>query len=198
MSDQIKNRVVGAIVLFALAVVFIPKIFDGEKESQRREFIAIPKKPIHQPPRVNIQSNGESTSTESIQTESTVSISTKKIAPSQLDTESSVNVAKISKEINKKPDVIKPVNTKPVEIKAKAWVIRMGTFGNPDNVNALVKKLRTKGFSAFSVPRVPKAGLSNKVFIGPELNQNVLVKFQPQLKREFKESGVIEIYSPLQ
>jgi len=83
-------------------------------------------------------------------------------------------------------------------IQAQAWVIRMGSFGNPDNVKAFVAKLRKNGFNAFSVPVVPKAGIVNKVYVGPELNKSVLLKLQPKLKRTFKESGVIVKYQPIQ
>ena len=178
MTDQIKNRVVGAIVLFALAIIFIPKIFDGEKESQRREFIAIPKKPIHQVPRHNDTVN-ESVINDASMTEST---------PNELS----------DNQINDRPEAAPTiVKEQSVGLKTQAWVIKMGTFGNPDNVKAFVKKLRVKGFTAFSVPTVPKVGVNNKVFIGPELNQDVLVKLQPKLKVAFKESGVIEKYNPL-
>jgi len=206
VSDQIKNRVVGAIVLFTLAIIFIPKIFDGEKQSQRREFVAIPKKPIVEPTQINTPINNDSVplkikASESSESKEQVRVDTPALNIDPID---KINTqTTINKEVATKPDEKDTVLAKPTlkttnGIKAKAWVLRMGSFGNPDNVNALVKKLRNKGYTAFSVPRIPKAGISNKVFIGPELKQSVLVKFQPQLKRDFKESGVIEKYNPVQ
>jgi len=182
VTDQIKNRVVGAIVVFALAIIFIPKIYDGEKESKKREFVTIPKKPAHQAPKSYDTPKMNDVSVVHLNSEQ------KDATPSKV-----VNQQAIEESLDQVIDEKKNVTS----IKAQAWVIRMGSFGKPDNVNAFVKKLREKGFIAFSVPAIPKPGVSNKVFIGPELNQEVLVKLQPKLKSEFKESGVIVKYNPL-
>lgn len=193
MSDQVKNRLVGAIVLFALAIIFLPKIFDGEKESQRREFVAIPQKPQHQVPDLSKLPQQQ------------VNEAVVKEATSEGVTQStSINVESIpdkSKPVEPKakPQVAKPAPkaNKPVTTKAQAWVIRMGSFGNPSNVKTLVKKLRAKGFTAFSVPSTPKQGVSNRVYVGPELNKKALQAMQPKLKKGFNESGVIEKYNPI-
>lgn len=182
MTDQIKNRVVGAIVVFALAIIFIPKIYDGEKESQRREFVTIPKKPAHQTPKNYTTPKADEVSVVKLNHEKDKVIATEIVENKTI-------------EENTKKLIVK--EDKVTTIKAEAWVIRMGSFSNPDNVNGFVKKLRNKGFTAFSVPAVPKLGISNKVFVGPELNHGVLVKLQPKLKNEFKESGVIVKYNPL-
>lgn len=180
MSDQMKNRVVGAIVLFSLAIIFLPKIFDGEKESRRRDFVAIPKKPIHQVPDMSKVLASNST---------TNALNAEKVVIKQ-----STAVKKVVEVVSKNTPITLPKES----IKAQAWVIRMGSFGNPDNVKALVAKLRKKGFTAFSIPSTPKMGTVNKVYVGPELNKKMLFKLQPKLKRLFKESGVIEKYDPLQ
>jgi len=182
VTDQIKNRVVGAIVVFALAIIFIPKIYDGKKESKKREFVTIPQKPAHQIPKNYTMPKTEEVSIVHLNNEEGAVIDSENI-------EESNQVESPTESMSEKGDV--------VASKAEAWVIRMGSFGNPDNVNAFVKKLREKGFTAFSVPAVPKLGISNKVFVGPELNHGVLVKLQPKLKNEFKESGVIVKYNPL-
>ena len=196
MSDQIKNRVVGAIVLFALAIIFLPKIFDGEKESQRQAFVKIPTKPIHQQPDVSqielskppVDSNRE----ERLADDAKVAIKTTPAAAQAEDVENKQDKV-VSKPV-KKP-AVKPV-VKPA-IKAQGWVIRMGSFGNPNNVNTLLKNLRKKGFTAYSVPAVPRSGVTNKVYVGPELNKKTLQSLQPRLKKAFKESGVIEKYNPI-
>lgn len=216
MSDQIKNRVVGAIVLFALAIIFLPKIFDGEKQSQRQAFVTIPDKPTHQQPDVSkIQLNKppavkqetvapKQTESELVVTEKTVAekVDTDKAIQEKLSQQKtgSANAEKVN-EAAKQSTVVtssaKKVQTKSA-IKAEGWVIRMGSFGNPNNVNALVKKLRKQGFTAYSVPAVPRSGVTNKVYVGPELSKKKLQAMQPKLKKAFKEAGVIERYNPIQ
>jgi len=187
VSDQIKNRVVGAIVLFTLAIIFLPKIFDGEKETQRREFVAIPKKPVHQVPNM---AKVVAKSPETAQISPPVDINNKATVKTPVKTVEKEKIA-----VKSKPA---PVVVPKKSINAQAWVIKMGSFGNPNNVKAFVLKLRKKGFTAFSVPTVPKAGIVNKVYVGPELKKNALVKLQPKLKQAFNESGVIVKYKPLQ
>jgi len=45
LTDQIKNRVVGTIVIFALAIIFLPDILDGKKQQSAVDFVTIPVKP---------------------------------------------------------------------------------------------------------------------------------------------------------
>ncbi|WP_434339300.1 cell division protein DedD [Motilimonas cestriensis] len=45
MATQFQNRLVGTIILVALAVLFLPNLLDGQKESYREEFVAIPIQP---------------------------------------------------------------------------------------------------------------------------------------------------------
>ncbi|MGB0832881.1 MAG: SPOR domain-containing protein [Psychrobium sp.] len=213
MSDQIKNRVVGAIVLFALAIIFLPKIFDGEKQSQRQAFVTIPDKPTHQQPDVSkIQLNKppavkqetvapKQTESELVVTEKTVAEKVasekaiqEKLSQQETGSEKVNEAAKQSTVVTSSANKIQP---KPA-LKAEGWVIRMGSFGNPNNVNALVKKLRKQGFTAYSVPAVPRSGITNKVYVGPELSKKKLQAMQPKLKKAFKEAGVIEKYNPIQ
>lgn len=191
MSDQMKNRVVGAIVLFSLAIIFLPKIFDGEKESQRREFVAIPKKPIHQVPDISKVLTSNNKKSQLKDNTNSQSRPTTNASNAVIKQSTAVKVVEV---VSKNTSITLPKES----IKAQAWVIRMGSFGNPDNVKALVAKLRKKGFTAFSIPSAPKVGSVNKVYVGPELNKKMLIKLQPKLKRLFKEGGVIEKYEPLQ
>ncbi|MCG7531742.1 SPOR domain-containing protein [Psychrobium sp. MM17-31] len=216
MSDQIKNRVVGAIVLFALAIIFLPKIFDGEKQSQRQAFVTIPDKPTHQQPDVSkIQLDkppaAKKETIEPKQTESEVIVTEKtaaataasekpiqeKLSQQKTGSAKAEQVNDAAKQSTVVTSSAKKIQTKPA-IKAEGWVIRMGSFGNPNNVNALVKKLRKQGFTAYSVPAVPRSGVTNKVYVGPELSKKKLRAMQPKLKKAFKEAGVIEKYNPIQ
>ncbi|WP_435277010.1 SPOR domain-containing protein [Psychrobium sp. nBUS_13] len=196
MSDQIKNRVVGAVVLFALAIIFLPKIFDGEKESQRQAFVKIPTKPTHQQPDVS--------KIELSKPPVDIKQNDKVVQENSAEAHSTVQAVKDAAKTNERDDIVTKSAHKEVTkstiaapIKAKGWVIRMGSFGNPSNVNTLLKNLRKKGFTAYSVPAVPRAGVTNKVYVGPELDKKKLQSLQPKLKKAFKESGVIEKYNPI-
>ncbi|MEM0910580.1 MAG: SPOR domain-containing protein [Pseudomonadota bacterium] len=45
MSDTLKNRLVGTIILVAVVVIFLPQWLDGEKQSSEQSFLKVPGKP---------------------------------------------------------------------------------------------------------------------------------------------------------
>ncbi|MCE2571625.1 cell division protein DedD [Motilimonas eburnea] len=57
MATQFQNRLVGTIILVALAVLFLPSLLDGQKETYREEFVAIPIAPemVEQSPQQALQ-----------------------------------------------------------------------------------------------------------------------------------------------
>lgn len=174
MNDQIKNRVVGTTVLFTLAIIFLPDIFDGKKNELKEEFAVIPAKPV--------------VSMDTVQQDIVVQ------QPAQASQQSVVEETVVAQQSAPKSV---PANTKKKPVFKKAgWVIQMGIFKQASSVAPYLKKLRAKGFNAFSIPTSPKTGESTTIYIGPELNKASLVKLQPKLKAAFNEAGYIKMFNP--
>ncbi|HBY85808.1 MAG TPA: dedD protein, partial [Colwellia sp.] len=77
----------------------------------------------------------------------------------------------------------KPKTILPEKAVAKeAWVIHLGSFKDKTNVAQLLKKLKAKGYIAFTKPIKTKQGTLTKVIIGPELIKTAMVKKLPALK----------------
>ena len=89
-------------------------------------------------------------------------------------------VAKKPTPVVKKPT---PVVKKPTPATHSAWVIKMGTFGNFDNANALVAKLRLNGYQAQMIPRNAKPGQYVKVVVGPDVSKAKLTGQIAELKK---------------
>ena len=182
MTDQIKNRVVGTIVIFALAIIFLPGILDGKKQQLRDDFKTIPVKPQYQTPQL-----AQIIQPDSPPAQPAASTKTK------VDTQPSVTVK--PKPVTVKKLVTVSAKTSPAKVKP-AWVITVGSFKDPKNVRALLTKLRKNGFTAFSIPHTPQVNQTSKVFVGPALNKSTLIKLQPKLKSLINESGFISAYNP--
>ncbi|MCF2946721.1 SPOR domain-containing protein [Paraglaciecola aquimarina] len=45
MSPALKNRLVGTVIIVAIAVIFLPDLLDGKKETKRNLFVDLPEKP---------------------------------------------------------------------------------------------------------------------------------------------------------
>ena len=81
--------------------------------------------------------------------------------------------------------------------KDNAWVLRLGTFRNKPNVDALLNKLETAGVKTFVKPVEAKAGTLYRVFVGPELEKSKLEKAQQTLKELTGLDGKITQFQPI-
>lgn len=76
------------------------------------------------------------------------------------------------------------------------WVIRLGSFNNAANVNALVARLKLGGYSVYTLPTVPVDGSLTRVMVGPDSNRAKLEQAQQALTRDFQLTGQIISYDP--
>gem|GEM_PF-1041552 len=207
MTDQIKNRVVGTIVLFTLAIIFLPDIFDGKKNELQQEIAVIPTKPSIIADTAADQSSEASsdhavikmpiaTDDKPVATgDKPVATDDKSIAAN--DKPSEISEQPSAQQPQKLATVVKSAPlVKPTTFKRAGWVIQMGIFKQTASVKPYLKKLRAKGFTAFSVPNMPQEGESTTVYVGPELDRAKLAKLQPKLKAAFNEAGYLKKFNP--
>lgn len=175
MNDQIKNRVVGTVVVFTLAIIFLPDIFDGKKNELKEEFAVIPARPAP------------------VKQQDVIKVSEPVVDVNQTKPSQAVNKPVVSKDDTKKHVTKSQSET----FKRAGWVIQMGIFKEVSRVKPYLAKLRKQGYTAFSVPQNPRAGEPTTVYVGPHLDKSVLAKMQPKLKKSFNESGYIKKFNPL-
>lgn len=217
MSDQLKNRLVGALVLITLAVIFLPDILDGQKNSQEKEFSTIPLRPEFDTSHVsNPADDIRQEADPGAQQVSEPGAELDPIAEQVSSPEPANNSeSKTSNDSQKQAEAVAqaklatatpsqktpaPVKTTPKKVnslmKGNAWVVRLGGFKNAANVKALVGKLRKQGIKCFTLPEIPKDGTLTRVFVGPNIDRKVLEKQLGQLKELTKLSGSIVKYEP--
>jgi DedD protein len=73
----------------------------------------------------------------------------------------------------------------------ETWTVRLGSFGNRANADALVKRLADAGHKAYIRPVVTGQGPLNGVFVGPVLTRNEAVALQTELKSRFQINDAI-------
>ncbi len=174
---SIKQRLVGAVVLVAAAVVFLPMIFDGPRPNDggtRTVDLALPaSEPAVQ---VDIDS-GESVATgtaasgaptaaeakpgaDTVQTPPATKAPT---AGAATQPDQAIARSQPKSAATPKPE---PVGESPLASKA-GWAVQAGSFSDPDHAQALAKRLQKKGLSAF-VQRYSGAGRTlYRVRVGP-------------------------------
>ncbi|WP_417347862.1 SPOR domain-containing protein [Ferrimonas sp.] len=186
MSDQLKNRIVGTLVLTALAVIFLPNLLDGEKRRLEENFATIPLGPVALPQGVPEQAFEEIT----LQSGG---------GQSEPASESVVSTPKA--ETAKKAEPVQTASAKsepkPAAKSSKlksSWTLQVGSFRNAKNVAKLVNELREKGFRAYSVPSRPVEGKINRVFVGPDVSRSKLEKEQLRLAKATDLKGALVPY----
>lgn len=166
---NLRHRLVGALVIIALAVILVPLVLDFSTDpvalSSRDN---IPEKPqgyrIEEVPL--IAAGGDISGTTAIPA-----------PPGQ--TPSAPGAAAGQTGAGKPP----------------AWVVQVGSFSSQDNARVLRDQLRAKGYKAVFIDRDTLAGKPVlRVRIGPELERNRSEQVRDRLAREMKLEAVVVSY----
>ncbi len=179
MASAFQNRLVGTIILVALAVIFLPEILDGEKQRNQDRFESFPKPPpmnsLSQADKFPIQEVEEAVTRHvEIVDEKPLDESGTIQAPEEQ--ESNENFTSISRSAGASDE------TQNTESLNAGWVVQLGSFRHQKNVRELLDKLDQAGYRTFTRPIQTSSGLLTKVFIGPDLQPKSLQKALPHLK----------------
>jgi DedD protein len=162
-----KRRVVGTIVLLALALIILPQLFDGEGSYQPQVQSRIPERPIitllPEPQQVRPVMVGESQSpsanaeAENIElTESAVSNN----ASDPAEVNSAASVTNLSTDTDSRPTL----NAAGLP---DGWVVQLGTFGDLDNASKLLTDLLAKGYKAYERRSLRDEREMSTILVGP-------------------------------
>lgn len=200
MDQNIKNRLVGISVVFALAVIFLPMILDGSGVRKDRFEVVIPPQPL-------VSANPEFES---------------KIIDMQARVEALPDLEPRLVDENSSPARVKPADTATVEAKPEnttqpepetrkanvktdkattdkeggdSWVLQVGSFQDRDKALAQRNKLRKSNISAvfieqFEVDNKP----SFRVRLGPFINRDQTKVAQNKIKAKHDIDGIIMKY----
>lgn len=200
MNEKLKQRLVGAIVLVSLAVIFIPMMLDGGESSSMPMFGSnIPDRPDDGFEPLEIPLKPVTTVAE----ERPVLIDKAEPAPKPAE-KSTGSTAPVTQQASgdepspSKPEkAVKPASasTKPSSAAAAdteaAWVVQAGSFSQSSNALSLRDKLRAKGFTAFVEKLTSGGGTIYRVRIGPELKRDNAEKQQQRLQRVMGMKGIV-------
>lgn len=209
---RIKQRVIGAIVLVSLGIIFIPMLLNSERSFDDGMPVFgsnIPSKPAY----ISKQSNKTATpSSGAIIIKSQADFDSRTIVDEhtpKLKDDSVASFAKVdeankltekSKTSTKKKIVKKTTSAKKIitakkvptaKKAAKAWAIQVGSFSERKNAFSLRNKLRKKQFTAFVESVKTAKGNIYRVRVGPEVKRTQAENTQKRLVKELKISGLV-------
>jgi DedD protein len=167
MDLRLKHRLVGAVVLIAVGVIFIPMLLDGPPPAPEPVTLErIPPAPgaDHVPRRVDLELP----------------------PPADGGTAAAPPAA---------PAPAAPADG--TEGPAETWVIQIGSFSQADNARALRDRLRQEGYAAFDERITgPDGSPTTRVRIGPDLDRAKLERQLAKLHKEPEFAAAIILRHP--
>lgn len=205
MDDGLKQRLIGAIVLVAIAVLFVPSLF--EKNSQRTvdldtqipqrpdvvtEILELPEpiRPNNTPPAPAIEPINE------------VEVAPQSIAEANIPVSSDVQIVE--------PQVIEPQAVEPQVSEAATgsnsapsasvldndgvpvtWSIQIASFESKPRALALIGKLQADGHQSYHREVRGSQGLRYRVFVGPKINKQHILEAKATIDKKYNTSAIV-------
>lgn len=200
MNSALQNRLVGTVIIVALAVIFLPDLLDGKKQTKQDIQVSIPKVPevlsMQQPSEVDIEALSQQAQiTASIELETAVDDEPSTELESSRPTMSIPTTNNASSELNMQPQNSNASLANQTQIliadpqDSAGWVVQLGSFRHQKNVRELINVLEKSGYRTFSRPVQTPSGELTKVFVGPEIEQEKLKMALPHLNEITKLKG---------
>jgi DedD protein len=200
VNSALQNRLVGTVIIVALAVIFLPDLLDGKKQTKQDIQVSIPKVPevlsMQQPSEVDIEIlNQQAQITASIELETAVDDEPSAELESSRPTMSIPTTNNPSSKLNMQPQNQNASLANQTQIlitdpqDSAGWVVQLGSFRHQKNVRELMNVLEKAGYRTFSRPVQTPSGELTKVFVGPEIEQEKLKMALPHLNEITKLKG---------
>jgi len=195
MEQKLKERLVGAAVLVAIAVIFIPIILNDSPEIESISGSNIPEKPettfnsriipvIENDKKALLNTvESESIGSEEIQNKNDQDIVAEKVVSDH---------DKIADDISANKEAIE--DEVKVDVGLSAWIVQLGSFTEEGNAQSLNEKLRMAGYPAFVEPLKKNGKISYRVRVGPEIRRSEADLLLKNLKDKMKLDGIVVTY----
>lgn len=196
--DGLKQRIIGALVLVSLAVIFVPMVFDEPHTERTSTTIKIPEEPPFPevtapdsdtafPPSYDESSSVSSTGSTQPTPETDepgyrlIEDESGPVSSSSEPDQPVESVDEVAAETTNDPaaaesaipdaDEIEPQTAEFTSSLEGAWVVQLGSFGNADNARRLRDKVRDKGYGSHLQEVERGDATLTRVFSGPFANK---------------------------
>lgn len=211
MDAGLKQRLVGALVLIGLAIIFLPALFDGTAQSPELDPVVIPERPKFevisplvkdseqhkQAVEEQIASDREQYLAEEKAVEETPAEEESQPEEPATTPEPQAESALASKQTETETEEAapKPDNNLSQGL-IKVWTIQLGSFSKEENAVQLKDKLVKDNYRAYTETHQTENGDVTRVFVGPDLKKNKAEELLTALKDQYQLEGMIVRYEP--
>ncbi|MEE8428304.1 MAG: SPOR domain-containing protein [Gammaproteobacteria bacterium] len=196
MEERIKQRLVGASVLVALAVIFIPIILEGPEEEFGPWGTKLPKPPAQELRGVikplKLPEHGAAEPVRRIVLDTTPSSGQEKKANDKAATKHKVNRPADSGK--GKQGSSRGSGPAAADKGLQAWVVQVASFHAEENAVRLRSRLREMGYTTFVEQLSSDPGSMFRVRVGPELKRSDAQSIRDRIAAELKLDGLVTRY----
>ncbi|QMV61340.1 SPOR domain-containing protein [Pseudomonas berkeleyensis] len=199
LDKGLKQRMVGALVLVALAVIFLPMLLSREDE-MRRVVVDAPAMPQAPATAEIIVQPAEVVEPEELPQEP---VPVEEVNPQIVEVPEQPKPTSPPVAAPSKPE---PAKTEPVATSAPAkpdnrldannlpisWSVQLASLSSRAGAEALQKTLRSQGYNAY----IRTFDGMNRVFVGPLIERAEAERLRDQLNRQHKLSGFVVRFQP--
>jgi DedD protein len=172
---KLKQRLIGAVVLTALAIIIVPLLLDGDEEERTRVTRKIPERPAME-----------------------VEPFTGQDLLEEMDRMEADSAARLPETIESDPLAIEAQDPRQLSLDENGlplgWTLQVGSFENEENAVRLRDRLRDGGYRAYSTAVKTEAGITSRVLVGPMLQRTKLSDVSKEIEAQFGLQGQIIRY----
>lgn len=209
MHDRLKQRLVGVLVLLALAAVFLPMVLDFASEQRTDTATQIPSPPnidpisIPEPTRVEGVNPGKNDE-EIFQFDASRKVAEAEhetpLAGADAATHDAPKNEVRSDDIAQTPPISPNHIEQGVGLNAEgvpaAWVLQIGSFKEKPKAQAITGKLLADGHEAFIRSAAVADSTIHRVYVGPKLRRDDLLKEKAAIERKYQLKAMLLSFEP--
>ena len=203
--NGLKQRIIGALVLVSLAVIFVPMMFDEPHSERETSTIQIPEEPPFpevempkpestEPPEYRIEeldNTTEQSATDEVPTEAPAPTETGVTTEFSGDLGSGDTSKPAQTAENSESADNVPISAEFSRSLEGAWIVQLGSFGSDENATRLRERVREKGYSSH-LQRISSGDSElTRVFSGPFAEKAEAEKAKQVLDKAFGLNSLV-------
>lgn len=210
MEENLKQRLVGAAVLAALAVIFLPALFDRDERVALDTVTQIPPAPIVEPVVIPKPTKPESVAVppadqlfqpvvdEPKEKDASLGKSSEPESPKKA--EEPIKSEKTEGKNAEKVEPQKPVPSEP-SLNAsgvpKGWVVQTASFKSSDSANQFTAKLIKAKYKAYTQDVITTKGKFYRVLVGPYIDEAKALAAKDDIDKAYKLTSKVLRFNPI-
>lgn len=174
MDDGLKQRLIGALVLLAIAIIFVPVFFDQERIVPLDRTTQVPLAPEIEPIEI-VPPVAENTE----EFEPAVPPETMFVPDEEMEQTDAPEEPKLS-------DVGVP----------ESWVLQVASYRFEEHAKETRDKLIKEGYSAYTRNVETSKGVMTRLYVGPKLSKATLIEDKKEIDKVYRVDAILLRYEP--